>query len=109
MSFFRSRGSALALLIFAAMGLFPPWLYTRHRSNVEQPAGYHLIFAPPAPERDFRSYGVRIDTGRLLIQWAALAAIVAAVAIWRERRGAAKEEEFLLDNPANDESRRWKR
>ena len=48
--------------------LVPPWEYTFQAqgiSQVRKPAGYSLLFIPPAPERDNARFGVAIDFGRL--------------------------------------------
>jgi hypothetical protein len=87
----------LTLLLFAAMGLCPPWIST-HRSETT-PAGYHLIFNPPKSEWS----GVRIDTERLLIQWAVLIALTGALAIRRPGRREDQRGDLLLDTPADDE------
>lgn len=97
----RRRVATVALLIFAGMGLWPPWVYTEYRASVVRPAGYHLIFAPPSPDSDRHADGVRIDTGRLLLQWTVLAAVVGALAPWRYRRDAADAGELLLNKPAD--------
>ena len=63
-------------IIFIAMGLFPPWTYTLDAQSIhrEKPAGYALIIAPPAPEKDAPAFGVRLDVSRLLVQWLVLVA-----------------------------------
>lgn len=105
----QRRAAVCALFLFAAMGLCPPWVYTFSAPGAAtalKPAGYHLIFAPPAPEEEYKLAGVRIDIGRLLIQWAALATIVGAVVIWRSRPPPAKSDELVLDAPAGPEGAR---
>jgi hypothetical protein len=77
----RRRAMILGLLLFAAMGLFPPWVQTFSPPGAPPtttPAGYHPIFDPPMPERGNELAGVRIDVSRLAIQWAVLAALAGA-------------------------------
>ena len=54
------------------MGIFPPWtyIYKSSRGYVEHPAGYSFIAAPPTPEWRISRTTIKIDTTRLLIQWA---------------------------------------
>jgi hypothetical protein len=65
-----------SVLIFIAMGLYPPWTYTFSSTlrHSEKPAGYGLIVAPPAPEKNAPAWGVSLDISRLLVQWLVLAA-----------------------------------
>jgi hypothetical protein len=44
-----------------------------------KPAGYALIFYPPKPQADYAAFGVKIDFGRLFLEWAALAAVTGIV------------------------------
>jgi hypothetical protein len=49
----RRRVVILGLLLFVAMGLCPPWVYTfspTAATTTTKPAGYHLLFDPPEPE-----------------------------------------------------------
>ena len=51
--------------------LFPPWVYTFQTQGISQvrnPAGYALIFAPPSSRQSNYLHGVAIDTGRLAVQ-----------------------------------------
>jgi hypothetical protein len=74
-----------AAVVLVASCLFPPWLYTYDQNgayggHTRKPAGYYFIGLPPEPvEPNNARYGVKIDFGRLLIEWVALAAIVGAV------------------------------
>ena len=71
-------------VIFIAMGLYPPWIYTLDATSIhrEKPAGYALIIAPPTPEKNEPVFGVRLDISRLLVQWLVLgAATVGAVLV----------------------------
>jgi len=61
----------MGLFIFALMGLFPPWNFRFEGSVVvNRPGPYAFIFSPPT----YKPYGVegapRIDTFRLMVQWA---------------------------------------
>jgi hypothetical protein len=75
----------LGAVVFALMTLFPPWLYTYDRNGTVQgahtskPAGNYFVLEPPRPENYSIYYGVTIDTRLLLIQWAAVAAVVGVV------------------------------
>jgi len=66
--------------MFALMGLFPPWEQTygfRYRpAYVWSPAGYAPIFLPPQPDTEG---GIRLDFGRLAVQWALVSAITASI------------------------------
>ena len=62
----------IALLLGLLSCIYPPWQYTVdsvHGGRSVKPAGYYLIFLPPAPKSDSLWDGVRIDIFRLLIQW----------------------------------------
>lgn len=64
--------------------LFPPWQYTADRNGEDgyhsrKPAGYALIFNPPKPQSDYSAFGIKIDFGRLSLEWAALAAVTGIV------------------------------
>jgi hypothetical protein len=87
----RRRAVILGVLLFVAMGLCPPWVYTFSPSGAAtttRPAGYHLLFDPPAPDSGSSRAGVRIDILRLTIQWAVLAALFGlAFALRDARRG----------------------
>lgn len=54
--------------------LFPPWVYTFQTQGISQvrnPAGYALIFAPPSARQTMGGsnlHGVAIDTSRLGVQ-----------------------------------------
>ena len=50
--------------------LFPPWVYTFQTQGISQvrnPAGYALIFAPPSSLERSYLHGVAIDTSRLAV------------------------------------------
>jgi hypothetical protein len=68
---------AILLLLAGASALVPPWEKTLQQpgmARASEPIGYHLLILPPeAP--DIRYSGVRIDFGRLALQWLALAAL----------------------------------
>ena len=76
----------IGVVAFVLSGLFPPWIATLSPPGGQQaksPAGYHLIFNPPPDTRGNIFAGVQIDSARLLIQWAIIAAIVAGVVVLR--------------------------
>src|ERR1017187_2635383 len=58
------------------MGLYPPWACAG-RSGISTAIGYSWIFSPPQEA----CYAPVVDTSRLLIQWA-IVAIVAAALFW---------------------------
>jgi hypothetical protein len=65
----------LGLFIIALMGLFPPWNFSFEGSVVIRPGPYAFIFSPPIYKPiTTLPYGVegapRINTFRLLVQWA---------------------------------------
>ena len=64
----------VSLVIFVAMGVFPPWVYTTIGGfgENEMPAVYGLITAPPYPDGDGYRHGIRIDIMRLVVQWVTL-------------------------------------
>lgn len=71
----------LGVVLFVLMGLFPPWIYIAaipRGGPVEKPAGYYLLFDPPAPEKSGPIWGVRVDVVRLLVQWAVVGAFTGA-------------------------------
>lgn len=75
-----------ACLLFALMGLVPPWVYTFNppgASPTTQPAGYYLLVEPPSPRSDNYLHGVRIDYARLAVQWAVLVAGTTGVVVLR--------------------------
>jgi len=90
----KRRGTTLAagVAIFALMGVFPPWEHTfriAHQGaafGTSRPAGYAPIFLPPEPTYADPTYGVRLDFGRLGIQWALVSAITASI-MATQRRG----------------------
>jgi len=89
----KKRGTTLAVgvAIFALVGVFPPWEYTFNWSRgnapirVSKPAGYAPIFLPPQPEGKSELHGVRLDFGRLGIQWALVSAITASIMATQRR------------------------
>ncbi len=72
----------VAVLLFAVMGLFPPYLKTATSKTAPgfpeaaTSGEYAPVWAPPTGWGDAGwSYGYRVDTGRLLVQWAVLGAL----------------------------------
>ena len=77
----RRLVTVVVLLLVALMGLIPPWTkYTASPRglNIEKPAGYSFIFAPPQPDGYYGSQGVKVDVKRLLIQWVIVCAVAGA-------------------------------
>ena len=73
-----------AAIAFVASCLVLPWQYTADRNGKDgfhsrTPAGYSLLFDPPTNPRTENGFGVRIDLGRLMIEWAALGAIAGVI------------------------------
>ena len=94
----RKRGNGFLLVLFGVWLLsaaVPPWVYTftapASRESATRPAGYFLLWQPPAPERKHSLAGVRIDLVRLLIQWAIIGAIGSAHIFLRRQRQAPEE------------------
>jgi len=60
------------IAVIVLMGVYPPWTYTFKSTMTysEEPAGYGFIASPPSRRGDNLMHGVKIDTSRLLIQWA---------------------------------------
>jgi CheY-like chemotaxis protein len=82
---------------FIWCGLFPPWLYTFYQTGTrdeagmrsQTDAGYYFILTPPPPLDRHPAYGVKLDTSRLLIEWACILAVSgAAWAIFGTQRPA---------------------
>ena len=76
-------------IIAIFMGLFPPWAYTfdYQSTSSAKPAGYSLILSPPDPEDNMPTFGVRLDSNRLFIQWIVVAfATGAGIALLHKRR-----------------------
>jgi Sel1 repeat-containing protein len=81
---------------FVVCGLIPPWENIANRNGEygfhnSKPAGYSLIFTPPVNPETARNqdwFGVQIDFGRLLIEWAVLAAITGAAWGYHGLKGA---------------------
>ena len=66
----------IAVIVF--MGIYPPWTFTFKGNTTysEEPAGYGLIVSPPDKKQDSFYHGIKIDTSRLLIQWAVVGAAI---------------------------------
>lgn len=103
-----------AAVVFVASCLIPPWQFTADRNgnggfHSRKSAGYSvLIFPPTNPDRNAWS-GVQIDFGRLLLEWAALAAVTGMVWVlvakpaWPHDDKANHPEKFTppTGNPEN--------
>lgn len=84
----------LAGLLFALIGIIPPWTGTLPMKNLEWSYGYAPVFDPPSQAAvsekggsplqslsETEAWGaqfvkVHIDYGRLLVQWAVVIAVV---------------------------------
>jgi hypothetical protein len=94
----KSKLIIAALAAFILTGVFPPWQFTTDKDSVNggkkdafsyeppsqgvhsrKPAGYSLLFTPPANPDGSTGNGVQIDFGRLILEWAVLAAITGMV------------------------------
>ena len=70
---------SLAVFAFLLSCAFPPWIETYDRVESQDavrsqhPIGHALIFDPPTGNRDF-GYGIKLDYGMLLIEWAIIGA-----------------------------------
>lgn len=78
---------ALVLVMVGVSVLVPPWEETYQKpgmARASKPIGYRLLISPPrAPDTAY--HGVRIDFGRLALQWLALAAFGGAIHVLRRR------------------------
>ena len=88
----KKRGNGFLLFLVGVWLLsaaVPPWVYTftapAGGGSATKPAGYFLLWQPPAPTRKHRLAGVRIDLDRLFIQWAIIAAIGGAHVLLRRQ------------------------
>jgi hypothetical protein len=81
----RRKTLGVGFALFVLMGLFPPWEYTFNAEwqgvpiASSRPAGYALIFLPPKPLGSSYVHGVRLDFGRLLVQWVLVAGVTGVV------------------------------
>lgn len=105
------------LVAFILSGLFPPWQFTTDKDNVNgikdgwnfvpphqgvhsrKPAAYALIFIPPVNPDGSAGNGVQIDYGRLLIEWAVLAAITGVVWILVVKPAWLREDKDKFISP----------
>jgi len=116
-----------ALVAFILTGLFPPWQYTVDKSSVSgfkqgfgyvppsqgvhsrKPAGYSLLFTPPANPDSSAGNGVQIDFGRLVLEWAVLAAITGMFwvlvvrPLWTREHNDNRSQKFISP-PGNPEN-----
>jgi len=76
----------LAGLLFALIGIFPPWIGTLPKLNMEWSYGYAPLIDPPSRVAVYKEFDVRasaglelvqvhIDYGRLMVQWAVVIAV----------------------------------
>jgi len=82
----------LGVAVMVVMGVYPPWVRIRQnvtrmpyataaQAETQEPAGYAFIYEPPQanPSQYGQFYeGVRIDFGRLLIQWTSVILVLGA-------------------------------
>ncbi len=75
------KAIVLAALVAVVLTiLYPPWVYTvspPNRSAFDRPADYTFLWTPPKSG----PYGVRLDWGRLFLQWLLIAACASAAAL----------------------------
>ena len=87
----------IGVVIILVMGIFPPWIYVYHRAVSmsgkgvdifsEKSAGYVLVFKPPPPEKESEPYGIRLDSNRLLAQWAmVILAVIGLTLVFQKRK-----------------------
>lgn len=92
------------VILAVIAGLYVPWNYTTSVPNAQptlKPAGYSFLFDPPAPEhKGWEFSGVRLDVGRLLIEWGviALVATVMVLNLQSSDGAALKLTSFLVDS-----------
>src|SRR5438067_1495553 len=79
MESFRAKVFGIAIAVVILMGLFPPWSVTggvgSNYPGVVFSEGYHSIFAAPLMGE--------ISVGRLIVQWAIVAATAGATIYFR--------------------------
>ena len=82
----------LGIIVFALMGIFPPWRYTfaalDRGGGMSKPAGYGFIFDPPTPLQDFPPFGIVLDGSRLMVQWLMVAAFTTALIVTLRKKPA---------------------
>ena len=115
-----------ALVAFILTGFLPPWQYTTDKDSVNgtagtfgarpaqgvhsrRPAGYSLLFTPPANPDGSPGNGVQIDFGRLALEWAVLAAITGMVWVLVVRPAWTREDndncsQKFISPPGNPEN-----
>lgn len=77
----------VGILVIAAMGIYPPWVFRVDLggATLNRDYGYALIWEPP--ERQFNSQGNKyatipdIDLGRLCVQWVVAVVITGGLII----------------------------
>ena len=109
----------LAIALIALMGLFPPWSYTfdspgRSGGSMhsEKPAGYGFIFLPPLPESKGSLYGIRIDFGRMFLQWFLVVAICTAIIMYlhiKKNSGIIELKDIVSEEETPDHGKEWAR
>ena len=79
------------IAVFVLMGLFPPWGRVKHSISPEIiSCGYCFVGTPPAAGEFDKGY--RVDSQRLLIQWAMVAAVTGgAIVTLKGRKTGARE------------------
>jgi len=80
----RKRIAVVAVAIFLATCFVPPWQYTEDVNGGDgfhsrRPAGCSPIFYPPSPRVDRFGFGVKIDLGRLFLEWAFIGVLFSTV------------------------------
>jgi hypothetical protein len=80
----------VGLVVVAAMCVVPPWEWTLAYENTplgHGPAGYGLVFSPPASSAAVRTRMFRVDLARLSIQVLACGALCGALMLAAGGRG----------------------
>lgn len=90
----RQAVIVIALVLLAAMVLYPPWLHLweDYHSGVraQYDAGYGLVFRPPEAKRGWDERGIRIDCQRLWVQCAAVLFLAGACLVMMGGRQSTK-------------------
>jgi hypothetical protein len=93
------------LAVMGLLAVYVPWTYTVHVNTIhrETPAGYHLLFEPPAPAEDRykAATSVRVNWTQALVPMAVVAlATAVGVAAARPRPTAVRTPADETEVPA---------
>jgi len=91
----------VALIIIAAMALFPPWTRTWRDGNIKQVSamGYHFLVSPPISKRGDESYV--IDSTRMLLQLLVVVSIAASAALLQPSLEKSRYPKVLFRSVVN--------